>query len=566
MRSAAFRIESHAFSLFRHSHTFSPPLTLLNSSLQGKWHRVRASLADELKTVSALELERQIFSTRPGSDAAAERSRGAAASLSAAANNSGVTGFPKLDFGHVNTGRPGTERTATAAAAADLLWGGPANNTNTDLRKSNGDPDVWRAPTRESIVARGGLKNANGNNRRAPELPNWARRGEDGGNSGRPGAASTRGNDRRNNGQNVQSSGYGRDSRQEREVRKTTGHVNPDRFSAPRNGSGGARDAIHAARSGEPRHNGPDSELAEGLEREILDRSPSIRWDDIAGLTDAKRVLEEAVVLPLWMPEYFQGIRRPWKGVLMFGPPGTGKTMLAKAVATECGTTFFNISSSTLASKYRGESERMVRILFDLARSHAPSTIFIDEIDALCTSRGAAGEHEASRRVKSEFLVQIDGCSGGDDDENGDENAASKKVMVLAATNFPWDIDEALRRRLEKRIYIPLPDTDARAALVNINVRGVEVADDVRVEQLAERMSGYSGDDITNVCRDAAMNGMRRKIVGKRPEEIRAMKKEEVSAPITMDDMSEALRRISPSVSKEDVERHLEWLHEFGST
>ena len=162
--------------------------------------------------------------------------------------------------------------------------------------------------------------------------------------------------------------------------------------------------------------------------------------------------------------------------------------------------------------------------------------------------------------------MQIDGCSGGDDDDNGDENAASKKVMVLAATNFPWDIDEALRRRLEKRIYIPLPDTDARAALVNINVRGVEVADDVRVEQLAERMSGYSGDDITNVCRDAAMNGMRRKIVGKRPEEIRAMKKEEVSAPITMDDMSEALRRISPSVSKEDVERHLEWLHEFGST
>jgi katanin p60 ATPase-containing subunit A1 len=263
------------------------------------------------------------------------------------------------------------------------------------------------------------------------------------------------------------------------------------------------------------------------------------------------------------MPEYFKGIRRPWKGVLMFGPPGTGKTMLAKAVATECGTTFFNISSSTLASKYRGESERMVRILFDLARHHAPSTIFIDEIDSLCTSRGASGEHEASRRVKSEFLVQIDGCAGG---EEGDDGEGAKKVMVLAATNFPWDIDEALRRRLEKRIYIPLPDAEARNALVNINVRGVEVSDDVDFDTLAARTEGYSGDDITNVCRDAAMNGMRRKIVGKRPEEIRAMSKEEVAAPITMDDMNEALKRISPSVAREDVERHLEWLAEFGST
>merc|ERR1712216_310413 len=144
------------------------------------------------------------------------------------------------------------------------------------------------------------------------------------------------------------------------------------------------------------------------------------------------------------------------------------------------------------------------------------------------------------------------GCAGG---EEGDDGEGAKKVMVLAATNFPWDIDEALRRRLEKRIYIPLPDADARAALVRINVKGVDVADDVDVDTIAAEMEGYSGDDITNVCRDAAMNGMRRKIIGKRPEEIRAMSQEEVAAPITMEDMSQALRRISPSVSKEDVER-----------
>ncbi|KAI7729824.1 hypothetical protein M8C21_029427 [Ambrosia artemisiifolia] len=309
-------------------------------------------------------------------------------------------------------------------------------------------------------------------------------------------------------------------------------------------------------------YEGPDADLAATLERDVLDAAPGVRFDDVAGLSEAKRLLEEAVVLPLLMPDYFQGIRRPWKGVLMFGPPGTGKTLLAKAVATECGTTFFNVSSASLASKWRGESERMVRCLFDLARSYAPSTIFIDEIDSLCTSRGASGEHESSRRVKSEVLVQVDGVNNTGTNEDG----SRKIVMVLAATNFPWDIDEALRRRLEKRIYIPLPNFESRRELIKINLRTVEVAADVDIDEVARRTEGYSGDDLTNVCRDASLNGMRRKIAGKTREEIKNMSKEDISKdPIAMCDFEEAITKVQPSVSAADIERHEKWFAEFGS-
>uniref|UniRef100_A0A672ME32 Katanin p60 ATPase-containing subunit A1 n=1 Tax=Sinocyclocheilus grahami TaxID=75366 RepID=A0A672ME32_SINGR len=305
---------------------------------------------------------------------------------------------------------------------------------------------------------------------------------------------------------------------------------------------------------------GYDSDLVDALERDIVSRNPNIHWDDIADLEDAKKLLKEAVVLPMWMPDFFKGIRRPWKGVLMVGPPGTGKTMLAKAVATECGTTFFNVSSSTLTSKYRGESEKLVRLLFEMARFYAPATIFIDEIDSICGRRGTSDEHEASRRVKSELLVQMDGVGGAQESDD-----PSKMVMVLAATNFPWDIDEALRRRLEKRIYIPLPTAQGRAELLKINLREVEVASDVDLTLIAEKIEGYSGADITNVCRDASMMAMRRRIQGLSPEEIRALSKDELQMPVTMEDFELALKKISKSVSAADLEKYETWMSEFGS-
>ncbi|XP_057334188.1 katanin p60 ATPase-containing subunit A-like 1 [Microplitis mediator] len=304
---------------------------------------------------------------------------------------------------------------------------------------------------------------------------------------------------------------------------------------------------------------GNDRDLVDLLERDIVQKNPNIHWEDIADLHEAKRLLEEAVVLPMWMPDFFKGIRRPWKGVLMVGPPGTGKTMLAKAVATECGTTFFNVSSSTLTSKYRGESEKLVRLLFEMARFYAPSTIFIDEIDSLCSRRGSESEHEASRRVKSELLVQMDGISSNNDDP-------SKVVMVLAATNFPWDIDEALRRRLEKRIYIPLPNDEGRESLLKINLRDVKIDPSVNLSRVAKKLAGYSGADITNVCRDASMMSMRKKIAGLKPDQIRQLPKEELDLPVSAADFYEAIERCNKSVSQEDLEKYDKWMSEFGSS
>lgn len=200
-----------------------------------------------------------------------------------------------------------------------------------------------------------------------------------------------------------------------------------------------------------------------------------MRWDDVAGLESAKESLKEAVILPIKFPQLFTGRRKPWKGILLYGvrssliytsfygkltvivhmqPPGTGKSYLAKAVATEANSTFFSVSSADLVSKWLGESERLVRSLFDMARQNKPSIIFIDELDSLCSSR-SDNESEAARRIKTEFLVQMNGV--GNDDVRFALSRISfhtvlidlmqEGVLVLGATNIPWQLDAAIRRR-----------------------------------------------------------------------------------------------------------------------
>lgn len=318
---------------------------------------------------------------------------------------------------------------------------------------------------------------------------------------------------------------------------------------------------------------GPDAELISMLEKEVLDKNPKVSFEDIAELDMAKNTLQEAVILPLLMPDYFKGIRRPWKGVLMYGPPGTGKTMLAKAVATLGQTTFFSVTASSLASKWKGESEKMVRILFDMARYYAPSTVFFDEVDSLASKR-SDGEGDSSRKVKAELLVQMDGVNVVSSAKAGEATEAEqrKQVMVLAATNRPWDLDEALRRRLEKRIYIPLPTEVGRRELFKINLAGVKVAEDVDFEELVKKTDGYSGNDIAGLCRDAAFEPMRKRLLKEggykalaAGGDITSLQQQMGDVPINREDFETAYKKSSKTVGKEDLKRLEEFMQEYGN-
>jgi fidgetin-like protein 1 len=271
---------------------------------------------------------------------------------------------------------------------------------------------------------------------------------------------------------------------------------------------------------------------------------------DIAGLTFAKKCVKEAVIYPMLRPDIFTGLRGPPKGMLLYGPPGTGKTVLAKAIATEAGgAKFFSISASSLMSKWVGEGEKMVRALFGVARSLQPSIIFIDEIDSLLTQR-SEGDQESSRRVKTEFLVQMDGAATSRDD----------RVLVIGATNRPAELDEAARRRMVKRLYIPLPDDDARGYLVRRLLRQQHHdLDDGSFAAVVELTQGYSGSDLYALCAEASLGPVRD--LGSAIGTIDASK----VRPISLTDFRNAAKSVRASVADADLVGYKEWTATFGS-
>ena len=246
---------------------------------------------------------------------------------------------------------------------------------------------------------------------------------------------------------------------------------------------------------------GVDDHAAKQILNEIVVQGDDVHWSDIAGLDIAKNALREAVVYPFLRPDLFMGLREPARGMLLFGPPGTGKTMLARAVATESRSTFFSISATSLTSKYLGESEKLVRALFTLAKLLAPSIIFVDEIDSLLSQRSGSGEHEATRRIKTEFLIQWSGlqraAAGREADEKENGRGDANRVLVLAATNLPWAIDEAARRRFVRRQYIPLPESYTRATqLRTLLSQQKHTMSDADIDQLVDLTAGTENIDL----------------------------------------------------------------------
>lgn len=348
--------------------------------------------------------------------------------------------------------------------------------------------------------------------------------------------------------------------------------------SSAENSSGGGSTKAKKSGDGNDDDDADTKKLRGALAGAILTETPNVKWEDIAGLDQAKEALKEAVILPVKFPQLFTGNRKPTSGILLYGPPGTGKSYLAKAVATEANSTFFSVSSSDLVSKWMGESERLVKQLFTMARENKPSIIFIDEVDALCGPRGE-GESEASRRIKTELLVQMNGVGN---DPTG--------VLVLGATNIPWQLDAAVRRRFERRIYIALPEVEARTRMFELNIGDVPcdcTPHDLKI--LAEMTDGYSGHDIAVVVRDALMQPIRKiqqathfkpvidkdgneKLTPCSPGDSGAKEMswmdigtDELKEPdLTIKDFIKSIKSNRPTVNSADIAKHIEFTNDFG--
>lgn len=295
---------------------------------------------------------------------------------------------------------------------------------------------------------------------------------------------------------------------------------------------------------------GVDQKLIESVLDEVIPGSSTgVTFNDVSGQQKAKSALHEMVVLPSLRPELFTGLRTPARGLLLFGPPGNGKTLLARALATEARSHLINISSSSLTSKWVGEGEKLVKALFTVARAIQPVIIFIDEIDSLLSERKSA-EHEAMRRIKTEFLLQFEGMLSG----------SEEKVIVLAATNRPQELDDAALRRFTKRVYVQMPDFGGRKALLStLMTKHGSPLSSTDLDKVAKMTDGYSCSDLTNLAKDAAMAPLREistaQLVTIKPEEMRQ---------IGLKDFIKSTERVRKSLSPECLAYFEKWNLGFG--
>jgi len=275
--------------------------------------------------------------------------------------------------------------------------------------------------------------------------------------------------------------------------------------------------------------------------REIYIEVPEVKWNDIGGLEDAKQELREIVEYPLKYPDYYEkvGIEPP-RGILLFGPPGTGKTMLAKAVATESGANFIAVRGPEILSKWVGESEKAIREIFRKARQYAPAVIFFDEIDAITPMRGAGYDSGVTERVVNQLLAEMDGIE------------EMQHVAVIAATNRPDIVDPALLRpgRFEKMILVPPPDRNARVDILKVHTSKVPLAPDVDLNDLGAKTEGYTGADIAALVREAGLVALREGLrKGMRAEELK----------VNWAHFMEAMRKVKPSVTQEMTQFYASW-------
>ena len=294
-------------------------------------------------------------------------------------------------------------------------------------------------------------------------------------------------------------------------------------------------------------HDKEEDEMDKKIESEIMVKNPNVKFSDIIGMNDMKQTLYEIIIVPQIRPDFFTGIRKPQRGILLFGPPGTGKTMIAKAIASECKSTFFNISASSLTSKWVGESEKTVKSLFKIAYKKVPSIIFIDEIDSILSKR-SENENEATKRLKTEFLIQFDGLGSN----------TNAKLLVIAATNRPMDLDEALLRRLPKRVYCGPLDENGRFEFIKKVINRVETNlsdDDIR--EIAKKTNDYSNSDLMELCREAAYQPVRELTT----DEILKIKK---FRPLVKQDLLIAVQKIRGTLSKKVRDELQKWNDQFG--